>query len=281
MKIIDTHIHIFEKPYSDLFDNSHIKDGEAGELHLFEEYRKKYDIEAAFVICYDEGHCPENTAYVRTLAETRKWIYSFGYAKPGAGIFIDRAGEIISRGHFGISCYLNAKGSAEWLNGCELLPLWDCVQDCNIPLSLTIWPEQCIELNKLLQKHPRLTVLINHMGRPYLKKGKLVIEAFKNLLALSGFENIYVKLSGFYAFSCKGWSLPQDDLFPVLDILRENFGAEKLMFASDFSPVLEFNTYKQTLEMLRNYNGFSDKELENLYYSNAKNIIDKRENYDS
>ena len=49
------------------------------------------------------------------------------------------------------------------------------------------------------------------------------------------------------------------------------------MFASDFSPVLEFNTYRQTLEMLKlDYNGFSEKELNDIYYSNAKKIIAKR-----
>jgi len=40
MTIIDSHIHLFEKPYSDLFDNSHIKDSDKGELHLYEEYRE-------------------------------------------------------------------------------------------------------------------------------------------------------------------------------------------------------------------------------------------------
>lgn len=277
MKIIDTHIHLFEKPYSDLFDNSHIKDGVDGELHLFEEYRKKYDIDAAFVICYDEGHCPKNSIYVRALADTRKWIYSFGYVLPGAENFLDKAGDIISRKDFGISCYLRKDDNAEWLNSIELTPVWDCLQDYNIPLSLTIWPHQCVELNKLLRKHSRLTILINHIGRPYLKNGKLDYESYKNVLALSEFENIYVKLSGFYAFSEKGWSYPQRDLFSVLKILRENFGSDRLMFASDFSPVLEYNTYQQAMELLREKElGFSESDLEKVYHGNAMKIISER-----
>jgi len=278
MTIIDSHIHLFEKPYSDLFDNSHIKDSDKGELHLYEEYREKYRIEAAFVICYDEGHCPENSSYVETLMKKRKWVYSFGYARPGLRVFPNEAGESISRGHFGISCYLRSDDSAAWLHAAALAPVWDCIQDCKIPLSLTIWPHQCVELGKCLKKFPRLTVLINHMGRPHLENGKLDIKSYKNVLALSEFENVYVKLSGFYAFSGNGWSWPQRDLFSVLRLLQKNFGAGRLMFASDFAPVLEFNTYKQALELLRKgYAGFSENELKKIYYLNAKKIIMERQ----
>ncbi len=30
MRIFDAHMHAFERPYSDLYDNSHIRDGVAG-----------------------------------------------------------------------------------------------------------------------------------------------------------------------------------------------------------------------------------------------------------
>jgi len=268
MKIIDTHIHIFERPYSDLFENSHIKDGEDGELHLYEEYRRKYDIESAFVICYDEGHCPANGLYVKGLSEKHKWIHSFGYVRPG-NHFQSDAERIISDGHFGISCYLKKDDSGEWLRSRGL----SFLQNNNIPLSLTIWPHQCRMLQKTLADFPETTILINHMGRPSSENMK----NYDAILSLSKFENVYIKLSGFYAFSSEGWRCPQKDMFHVIDLLKNNYGSERLVFASDFSPVLEFNTYRQTLEMLRlDYCGFCEKELENIYYLNAKKIILKR-----
>ncbi|MDD5727582.1 MAG: amidohydrolase family protein [Victivallales bacterium] len=272
MKIIDAHIHLFKKPYSDLFDNSHIKAGKDGELHLYREYREKYDIEAAFVICYDEGHCPGNTVYVKSLARDEKWIYSFGYVKPGIN-FATAAHKLISDGYFGISCYLKPDDSGAWLGDSEL----EFLRDKNIPLSLSIRPHQCRELIKTFKNFPRVTILINHLGRPELTEKGLDFEKYKNVLALAKFENVYIKLSGFYAFSHCGWRCPQSDLFEVIDLLKQNFGAERLLFASDFSPVLEFNTYKQTLELLHSdYNGFSETELEKIYYSNAKKIISER-----
>ncbi|MFA6714868.1 MAG: amidohydrolase family protein [Victivallaceae bacterium] len=269
MKVIDTHIHLFEKPYSDLFDNSHIKDGTEGELHLYKEYREKYSLEAAFVICYDEGHCPGNTAYVKSLARNEKWIHSFGYVKPGINFATD-AQRMVSENHFGISCYLKPDDPGEWLTNSDL----GFLRDKNIPLSLTIRPSQCRMLGKVLKRFPGLTVLINHMGRPELTEKGLDFEKYKTALTLAEFENVYIKLSGFYAFSRQGWRYPQTDLFEVIDLLKRNFGAERLLFASDFSPVLEFNTYKQTLELLRSdYGGFSGNELAQIYYLNAEKII--------
>lgn len=273
MKVIDTHIHIFEKPYSDLFDNSHIKDGESGDLHLYEEYRRKYDIELAFVICYDEGHCPENTFFVKALSEKYKWIHSFGYVRPGTS-FQKNAEKLIADGHFGISCYLKKEDTGEWLCSQD----FSAFQNDKIPLSLTIFPAQCGMLRKVLCDFPEMTVLINHMGRPSSENMKY----YDDILSLSQFDNVYIKLSGFYAFSSGGWRCPQKDLFYVINLLKKNYGSERLMFASDFSPVLEFNTYRQTLEMLRlDYNSFSEKELENIYYSNAKKIIERRGKNDS
>jgi len=277
MKIIDTHIHLFEKPYSDLFDNSHIKSGEDGELHLFEEYQRKYGVEAAFVVCYEEGHCPRNNRYVESLMGARKWLYSFGYVRPDAAAFQDAAHNVIANRHFGISCYLGKTECGEWLNDSSLEALWGELQEKNIPVSLTILPQQCVELRKLLKKAGRLTVLVNHMGRPRLTNGKLDLDNYQCVAALSEFENVHVKLSGSYAFSNEGWRCPQTDLFCVIDLLKRDFSAKKLMFASDFSPVLEFNTYRQALELLRmDYRGFSESELDDVYYSNAQRLIERR-----
>jgi predicted TIM-barrel fold metal-dependent hydrolase len=280
MKIIDTHIHLFEKPYSDLFDNSHIKDGEDGETRLYEQYRKKHDIESAFVICYDEGHCPDNSRFVMGLARKRKWIHPFGYARPGPGSFGDNARAVIADGGFGVSCYLKKEDSGEWFCGPDSLSAMELLQAENAPLSLTVWPRQCAALGRALERTPQLTVLINHMGRPRLENGVFCHAEREPLRALSKYENVYVKLSGFYAFSENGWSWPQRDMFPVPRELLESFGEDRLLFASDFSPVLEYNTFRQTVETLRlDEAGFTEAALEKIYYHNAGRIISERKNY--
>jgi predicted TIM-barrel fold metal-dependent hydrolase len=62
---------------------------------------------------------------------------------------------------------------------------------------------------------------------------------------------VYVKLSGFYAYVKGSWRWPQRGLFVLADRLRSAFGAKRPLFASDFSPVLEHNTYRQGLDLVR------------------------------
>jgi len=274
MKTIDAHIHIFERPYSDLLDNSHVKEGEAGELHLFEEYRRRHDIEAAFVICHEDGPCPRNSGFVASLGESRRWIHSFGHARPGLPAFAADVRRVLGEGHFGVSCYLREDDPAAWLADDALAPVWEELAGRGVPLSLTIWPRQCGSLRRVARRFGELSVLVNHMGRPPLVDGKLDVELYQEVLALAEFGNVGVKLSGAYAFSAAGWLWPQSDLFPALDLLRRDFGAGRLLFASDFSPVLEYNTYQQALEFLRvGYGGFPEAELELVHHANARRII--------
>lgn len=276
MKTIDAHIHLFERPWSDLFDNSHIKDGESGELHLFERYREKFDIEAAFVVCYDEGHCPQNTAYVERLMANRPWIRSFGYARPDSASFANNVLRLFERAHFGVSCYLKREDSGEWLSDPAMTPAWNALAERNAPLSLSIHPHQCQALKRALRKLDiRPTVLVNHMGRPPLVNGKVDATRYQDVLDLAAFENVFVKLSGGYAFSSAGWSWPQSNLFHAMKLLKSAFGTERLLFASDFSPVLEFNTYKQTLELPARSGLFSASELEDIRFNNAARLVNK------
>jgi len=278
MKIIDAHIHLFEKPYSDVYDNSHIKNGADGEVSLFEEYRKKHNVESAFVVCHEDRHCPDNNAFIEKLGKERKWIYSFASIKAEAETFADQASAMLSKGHFGLSSYLKSGDSGSWLCSAKLDKLWDTLQKFNIPISLGVDSDQCAALCELLEKHIKLTVLINHMGRPrLLRRGGLDNGAYKGVLRLASFANVYIKLSAFYAFSPKSWDYPHADLFCVLKALKREFGGDRLLFASDFSPVLEFNTYRQTIEMLEEPGtGFESSELEQIYFLNSKRIIDGR-----
>ena len=97
------------------------------------------------------------------------------------------------------------------------------------------------------------------------------------LLALSEFESVYVKLSGFYGFVAQGWRYPQAELFCVVDRLKAAFGVKRLLWGSDFSPVLEHNTFRQAIEVVRSaYGGFAPDELDSVLHANAERIIAER-----
>ncbi|MCX6991731.1 MAG: amidohydrolase family protein [Kiritimatiellaeota bacterium] len=275
MNIIDTHVHIFERPYGDVFDNGHIKQGPDGERRLFEQYRRKFGIAGAFVIGYEDRRQPGNNAYLRSLAISGRWIRSFGYVRADPATMLRKARELADLGHFGISCYLERRDGAKWLASRAMVPFWDFLRQRRMPISFNLSAFQCRALARVVADHPGIIVLISHMGRPKVVNGKLDERDYAPLLALAGHASVYVKLSGFYAYVKNGWHWPQRELFCVVDRLRKVFGAKRLLFASDFSPVLEHNTYRQALELLRTeYGAFGAQELADVYGRNAKEILE-------
>lgn len=277
MNIIDAHIHLLEKPWSRLFNNAHIKVGPGGEVRLFEEYRRAFGIEGAFVIGHEDRRQLRNNAYVRSLANHRRWIHSFGHVLANPATMLRRARELARDGHFGLSCYLDRQDSADWLASESMDPFWDFLQARRMPISFNLSAFQCRPLGEVCTVHRDVRILVSHMARPKVIKGKLDKRDYAPLLALADHPGVYVKLSGFYAYTSDGWRWPQRELFVVVDQLRSAFGARRLLFASDFAPVLEYNTYRQALELLRTeYTGFSAQELADVYGRNAKRILEER-----
>ena len=276
MSVIDSHIHLFQRPYTHIWPNSHVKFGPEGEAALSETYRQAYDIEAAFVVGYQGAPWTENNAYIGALAAERPWILPFGYLEPDPERAPAIAQQLDAQGFFGASCYCYPHSEVpEWLGAPSMDALWTLLQECNLPLSLNIAAAQCGPLGRALARFPQMTVIVSHMGRPQLlEDGRLDERNYGPLLALARFERVYIKLSGFYAFVPQGWRYPQRALFPVVDRLRAVFGIQRLLFGSDFAPVLEHNSYRQALELLRSeYGGFAEPELSAIYGANARRII--------
>lgn len=275
MKVFDSHIHLFERPYSDLFRNTHIKDGEKGEFALYQDYRKKFNVIGAFVIAYENKKWPDNNKFVAKLARENDWMYSFGYIRKDMEDFLPQAKRLMGMGHFGISLYIDQNDKTTWLYSKDMDRYWEYLKENNIPMSINMKFSQVKSLVKVLGKYPDQVFLLSHMLRPKIVSDKFDKDSYKVVLTLMAFRNVYIKLSGFYAFVKDRWRYPQKALFQVLDVLKENFGVERLIWGSDFPPVLEFNTFQQSFEILhREYGGFSQPELEKVLYKNSLKIIE-------
>ena len=279
MGIVDSHIHLFERPYTALWPNTHIKSGPEGELAMYEAFRQAHDIEAAFVVGYEGEPWAGNNAYILELSRTREWILPFGYVPIDAERAPAVARSLAEQGFFGLSCYTYPhEEMPDWLAAPAMEALWGLVQEQRMPVSINIGADQCTLLGKVLRRHPDCTLVISHMARPRLLADGSLDEAFyRPLLDLARYEQVYVKLSGFYAFVPQAWRYPQSSLFVAVKRLAEVFGVERLVFGSDCAPVLEHCSFQQALELLRvEYDGFGPADLEAVYGGNVRRIIARR-----
>jgi len=93
---------------------------------------------------------------------------------------------------------------------------------------------------RLASAHPTLRIAIDHVGRPSLMR-----ESLDELQVLARCPNVFVKLSGFITDTPTQWKAEQ--FAPWARAALAAFGAERVMYGSDWPSYLPVGTWKEAL----------------------------------
>jgi predicted TIM-barrel fold metal-dependent hydrolase len=125
--------------------------------------------------------------------------------------------------------------------------LWEAAARLGVVVNLLSAPEHNATIGALAERFPRVPIVIDHLGHPDVEAGLHEV-GFQNLLALGKLENVFVKLSGFYHFSCEPF--PYRDCWKLADAVYDAFGPMRLMWGSDFPHVTVACGYGRSLDVL-------------------------------
>lgn len=117
-----------------------------------------------------------------------------------------------------------------WIGSPGMATMWQVAADQDLAVCPLINPEALPLIEKMCQKYPNTRVVIDHFARIGVD-GKIRDEQVDSLCRLAKHPNTYVKTSAFYALGKK--QAPYADLGPMIRKVRDAFGAERLMWASD------------------------------------------------
>ncbi len=137
--------------------------------------------------------------------------------------------------------------------------------------DILIFPHQIKEATALVTKFPEQAFVLDHLAKPYIKAKK--IENWQSdIEILSQSQNAQCKISGMVTEAdWMSWSA--DDFTPYLDVIFECFGAERIMFGSDWPVSKLAGEYNQVLQILENYiSKFSKEEQKKIMGENAINF---------
>lgn len=111
------------------------------------------------------------------------------------------------------------------------------LSDNELSLDLNGGHETFLLAAKIAEKLPKLRVVVNHMGNPLID-GKEPPEVWRKAVATGGDAgtNIVCKLSALVDGTRKRDAAPTDLTFytPVLDVIWKAFGADRLMYGSNW-----------------------------------------------
>lgn len=135
--------------------------------------------------------------------------------------------------------------------------------------DVLIFPDQLQYATQLVSEFPDQPFVIDHLAKPYIKDKK-IDDWKKDMDAISKFENVYCKVSGMVTeANWRNWNI--QDFTPYMDVVLNAFGANRLMFGSDWPVCLIAAEYKQVVEIVENYTAkLSVNEQEAFWCGNAK-----------
>jgi L-fuconolactonase len=141
--------------------------------------------------------------------------------------------------------------------------------------DILIYARQLPAAVELVEKLPDQAFVLDHVAKPNMAKPKPdgnsrdMNNWVDGIRALAANPRAYCKLSGLITEAdWRGWRA--DDFKPYLDIVFDAFGADRLMFGSDWPVCLLAGTYAQVKGLIENYTrGSSRSDRERLFGGNA------------
>lgn len=137
--------------------------------------------------------------------------------------------------------------------------------------DVLVFPHQMGAALELVRRFPHQTFILDHLGKPYIKDG--FREGWATLLReLGRCENVTCKVSGLVTEAdWRHWQYT--DFVPYLDQVFETFGADRLMFGSDWPVCLLGGDYGQVKGILTRYlEPFSADDRDRLWGGNAARV---------
>lgn len=126
-----------------------------------------------------------------------------------------------------------------------------CLAAYRFTYDILVYPRQLPAAVKLVRRFPGQPFVLDHLGKPPIKSGEIA-QWSEHINEVAQHENVYCKLSGMVTEAdWRNWRA--EDFTPYLDVVFENFGADRVMFGSDWPVCLVAATYSQVKQLIEDY----------------------------
>ncbi len=134
--------------------------------------------------------------------------------------------------------------------------------------DILIRPRQLPAAIELVSRLPEQKFVLDHIAKPDIANGTLEVWA-SQIRHMADYPNVYCKLSGLVTEARWG-SWKKEDFRPFLDTVWQAFGANRLMFGSDWPVCLLAGNYSRVKQLIEDYvQQFTKSEREQVFGKTA------------
>ena len=125
------------------------------------------------------------------------------------------------------------------------------LHEFDLTYDILIYAHQLPAALALVERLPDQHFVVDHLAKPRIREG-LVEPWATQMRELAGHPHVWCKVSGLVTEAdWERWRL--EDMRPYLDVVFEAFGAERLMFGSDWPVCLLGGGYRQVVDLIESY----------------------------
>lgn len=144
--------------------------------------------------------------------------------------------DLVTRERFcGIRNLIHEREDPDWVVSNPVAASLRILEKAHIPFDLVaVLPRHLEHVPVLCERHPELRIVIDHLSKPPIRSR----ERWARQMAIAAQSpNVYAKVSGLYpSEGPRVWTI--EDLKPIVNCALELFGANRLMWGSDW-PICE------------------------------------------
>lgn len=192
--------------------------------------------------------CDADTAWMLDIAATTPLIRAVvGWADLAAPDAPQRLTRLAQKSKLkGLRPMLQSLPEDDWILHSEIQPALAAMTEHGLSFDALVFTRHLVSIDWLAKKYPSLSIIINHGGKPPLANPNEMPRWQSQIAAIAQNANVTCKFSGLVTEMAN--EQIKDILAPCADHLLAVFGADRLMWGSDWPVVLLKTGYSDWLD---------------------------------
>jgi len=273
--IIDTHMHVWSMDTARFPFNppepSYPKPTQYGSVELYQEEMKKDGVHRA-VLVQPRYYGWDNRYIADCVRRFPSLFVGHGLINPNDpnnARALER--EVQENGLAGMRLSPIYHPQERWLNSPSHYALWRKAEELGVVFNVFLAPAQLPQLQEMLERFPKVKVVVDHLGRPEILNRPPWVES-DDLLRLARFPNLWVKFTELYTAS-RTKIYPYQDVHPFGRMVYDKFGPRRLLFGTGMVAATRRIPLEDELRLIRHdIPFFTDSDKEWILGRNALGI---------
>jgi L-fuconolactonase len=243
-RVLDPHVHVWSHdPQFPFASGARVPDYDATPQMLLE--LMKANGVAKTVIIQVSHYRYDNSYLAAVLKQYPRVFEGVCRVDPLDPAAPDHLALLTEQGFRGVRLSPAGDAGGDWIQGPLMVPLWKRCQSLKVPMTLLLPISRVPDVQKLVDKFPELTVVIDHMADCPVDQP----EQLEDLVALARYPRVFIKISHTWSLSREGY--PWLDSQRLVKRIYDTFGPRRLMWATDWPIAKDRASYLQRLTVVR------------------------------